>query len=168
MRKYTFLSTAAALVLFAGCATSPANPRISMRGEKGWEFAEVDSLVAKAGSGDVAIVTLGNTAWVSHHVAVVRTEERPHYHRFHDLTVSMLKGEGILNVERRRIPMKAGDVAHVQRGTPHFFRNTGKGPAVAFVVFSPPFDSRDVVSAEEKEGEKPAAEPRKKRSWWPF
>lgn len=156
-----------ALLALAGCAAHPANPRISLRYEKGWESADVAGVVGRAGPGAVVIADLGSTAWVSHHVAVVRTEETPHYHRFHDLTVMVLQGEGVLNVEQRRIAMKAGDVAHIHRGTPHFFRNTGREPAVALVVFSPPFDGRDTVTAEGKP-EEPAKPEGKKKRWWPF
>jgi quercetin dioxygenase-like cupin family protein len=99
----------------------------------------------------------------------VRTEEKPHYHRFHDLTVTVIRGEGVLNVGTRAIRMKEGDVAHVHRGTAHFFRNTGKEPAAAFVVFSPPFDGRDTVSAKdagEAAVEEAAAKPKKSGWFW--
>ena len=156
----------------SACATSRAtNPRLSLKYEKDWRTTDVQQEIARSSGKDVSISDLGRTAWVSHHVAVVRTEERPHYHRFHDLTVFVLQGQGTLNVEQRSIEMKPGDVAHVQRGTPHFFRNTGKEPAVAAVVFSPPFDGRDTVSNEAvtpKEGEEEAEEKPRKRGWWPF
>ena len=97
-----------------------------MRYEKGVEAFDLDSLVARAAPGPVAIVDLGRTAWVSHHVAIVREGEVPHYHRFHDLTVVVLRGEGIIDIEGRRIALKPGDVAYVQRGVRHYFRNTGK------------------------------------------
>lgn len=159
----------AAAALFAGCAAVAANPRLSLRYDKDWRTIDAAAAIAQAPPGDVAIQDLGRTAWVSHHIAVVRTAEQPHYHRFHDLTVMVLCGEGVLNVEQRHIPMKAGDVAHVNRGVPHFFRNTGKEPAAAFVVFAPPFDGRDTITAETKEEEAPPqAPPAKKRWWWPF
>ncbi len=165
MRTRRALAGIAALALVTGCTASAANPRLSLRYEKGWDATDVATLVGRAAPGDVGVVNLGSTAWVSHHIVVVRTEETPHYHRFHDLTVAVLRGEGILNVEQRKISLKAGDVVHINRGTPHFFRNTGSEPSVAFVVFSPPFDGRDTVAAETKEEKKQSP---KKKSWWPF
>jgi mannose-6-phosphate isomerase-like protein (cupin superfamily) len=152
-------------MLSAGCAMSPANPRLLLRYESGLQVTDVAALASRAGPGDASIVDLGRSAWVSEHVAVVRTAEKPHYHRFHDLTVSMLRGEGVLTVDQKRLAMKAGDVAHIHRGVNHFFRNTGSEPAVTFVVFSPPFDGRDTVTAEVPAGAKPQAEA-PKRSWW--
>ena len=165
MRTRGSLAAIATLAMAAGCTASAANPRLALRYEAGWNTTDVAAVVGRAAPGDVAIVNLGSTAWVSHHVAVVRTEEKPHYHRFHDLTVVALRGEGVLNVEQRKIPLKAGDAAHINRGTPHFFRNTGSEPAVALIVFSPPFDGRDTVVAETKAEQKQPAE---KKSWWPF
>ncbi|MGH7819166.1 MAG: cupin domain-containing protein [Candidatus Binatia bacterium] len=167
MSRNRTVAVAIATLMIGGCAATSPNPRFALRYEKGWQKEDLRGLVARAGAGEVEVVKLGNTAWVSHHVAVVRTEERPHYHRFHDLTVSMLQGEGVLNVDQRQIEMKEGDVAHVNRGTLHFFRNTGKEPAVAFVVFSPPFDGRDTVSAkEEAQTPPPPPEKKKKKSGW--
>jgi mannose-6-phosphate isomerase-like protein (cupin superfamily) len=159
---------AAIVVAFslAGCATGPANPRLTLRYEGGLQSYQLDALISRAGPGPVAIVDLGRTAWVSHHLAVVRVGEEPHYHRFHDLTVMVLRGEGVLDLDGRKIAMKAGDVAHIQRGVRHFFRNSGSEPAASFVIFAPPYDGRDTVTAE-----LPAAaetpEPPKKH-WWKF
>ena len=158
-----------AAAMFAGCGAAPANTMFAMRYEKGWEKTDLDRLISRGGQREVSVTTLGNTAWVSHHVAVVRTEEKPHYHRFHDLTVTVLRGEGVLNVGTRAIRMKPGDVAHVHRGTPHFFRNTGEEPAAAFVVFSPPFDGRDTVTAKEEKKDgagEGAGKPKKKSGWF--
>lgn len=160
------LAVTVVLAVAAGCATPAANPSLSLRTEKGWNTMDVEAAIRRAAAGDVAVVNLGNTAWVSHHVVVVRTEEKPHYHRFHDLTLTVLRGEGVLQVEQRKVPVKAGDVVHIHRGTPHFFRNTGSQPGVAFVVFSPPFDGRDTIAAEAET--KPEPPPVKKDWWWPF
>jgi mannose-6-phosphate isomerase-like protein (cupin superfamily) len=144
------LVAVATLSLLVGCSSAAIpNPRLSLRYDGDWRATDVDAEIRRAGSEDVAVANLGHTAWVSHHVAVVRTSEKPHYHRFHDMTVFVLRGEGVLTVEQKQMPMKMGDVVHVPRGTPHFFRNTGESPAVAAVVFSPPFDGRDTVSAPE-------------------
>jgi mannose-6-phosphate isomerase-like protein (cupin superfamily) len=153
-----------AAVLCAGCAGTSANPTVSLRYEKGVESNDLTSLMRRAGPGPVAIVDLGHTAWVSEHIAVVREGEVPHYHRFHDLTVVVLRGEGVMDIEGKRFVMKAGDVVHINRGVRHYFRNSGKAEAASLVVFSPPFDGRDTVTAEVPAEEQPAAEP--SRPWW--
>ncbi len=149
-----------------GCALEAPNPRLMLRYEKGMQETNVVSLMARAGSGPVSVIDLGRTAWVSHHLAVVREAEQPHYHRFHDLTVVMMRGSGVIDIEGRRYEMRPGDVVHVQRGVRHFFRNTGSSPAASFVTFSPPFDGRDTVTAEVPPAEEPVEAP--KRGWWPF
>lgn len=166
MAKNRIFLLSVALGLAAGCALQPPNPRLIMRYEKGLETTDLRSLLMRAGGGPVAVMDLGRTAWVSHHLAVVRDAEAPHYHRFHDLTVSVLRGEGVIDIEGKRFAMKAGDVVHVQRGIRHYFRNTGKDPAAAFVIFSPPYDGRDTVTAEVPAAEQPPAE--EPKSWWKF
>jgi mannose-6-phosphate isomerase-like protein (cupin superfamily) len=150
---------------FAGCAAKTSPDRLIAMRYDAWRVSRLDAEIARAGSGDVAVTELGRTAWGSHHVAVVRTSEKPHYHRFHDLTVVVLRGEGVLTVEQRQFPMTVGDVAHVRRGAPHFFRNTSEEPSAALVIFSPPFDGRDVVG--EQEPPKPEEAP-KSGGFWPF
>jgi mannose-6-phosphate isomerase-like protein (cupin superfamily) len=154
------------LACAAGCAATAANPNLALRFDKGLEIQDLSSLMSRAGPGPVAVLDLGRTAWVSEHLAVVREGEVPHYHRFHDLTVSVLRGEGVMDVEGRRFTMKEGDVAHINRGVRHYFRNSGKEPAAAFVVFSPPFDGRDTVTVEVPAAEAPKPEGR--RRWWRF
>ena len=166
MRKHWLFPALIALVPLAGCAIQSANPRLSLRYDKGLEATDITALVSRAGPGPVTVIDLGRTAWVSHHIAVVRTAEQPHYHRFHDLTVVMMRGEGVLDLEGRKIEMKPGDVAHVSRGTRHFFRNSGSDPAASFVTFSPPFDGRDTVTAEIPAPEQ--APEAGKKSWWRF
>jgi mannose-6-phosphate isomerase-like protein (cupin superfamily) len=155
-----------AAVLLGGCALEAPNPRFTLRYEKGMDATDLKSLMSRAGPGPVSVIDLGRTAWVSHHLAVVREAEVPHYHRFHDLTVVVMRGEGVIDIEGKRYAMKSGDVVHVQRGVRHFFRNTGSSPAASFVTFSPPFDGRDTVTAEVPATEQ-VPEPAKK-SWWRF
>jgi mannose-6-phosphate isomerase-like protein (cupin superfamily) len=166
MSMNRLLIALAAVVVVSGCAMEAANPRLTLRYEKGLESSDLSGLVSRAAPGPVAVIELGRTAWVSHHLAVVRESEVPHYHRFHDLTVVVLRGEGVMDMEGKRFTMKPGDIAHVQRGVRHFFRNDGRDPAVAFVTFSPPFDGRDTVTAEVPAAEQPGEAA--KKGWWPF
>ena len=146
-------------VLLAGCATARPDPRLTMRYEKGIDVMDLDSLVQRAGAGPVSVIDLGRTAWVSHHVAFVREGEEPHYHRFHDLTVVVLRGEGTMDMEGKRFAMKPGDVIQIPRNVRHHFLNTGQDIAAAFVIFSPPFDGRDTVTADVPEQATPEPTP---------
>jgi mannose-6-phosphate isomerase-like protein (cupin superfamily) len=144
------------LALCAGCGTTARNPTISLRYDKSVDSMDLASLMRRAGPGPVGVVDLGHTAWVSEHIAVVREGEQPHYHRFHDLTVVVLRGEGMMDIEGKRFAMKPGDVVHINRGVRHYFRNTASEEAASFVVFSPPFDGRDIVTAEPPPDQNPA------------
>ncbi len=118
----------------------------------GTEFkqAEVDKVLAEnpLGAGEnIKITTLGKGEGVSHHLVQVRDREEPHIHKIHDGTVVMMKGRGYLMLENRRIDLSAGDIVYIPRGAVHYFVNTATEPAVAFVVFSPPFDGKDTLPA---------------------
>jgi quercetin dioxygenase-like cupin family protein len=73
----------------------------------------------------------------------VRDREQPHVHARYDLTVVVASGEGTLWLNGRPITMRVGDGVFIPKGTPHYFVNAGSAPAVAVVVFSPPFSGPD-------------------------
>ena len=77
----------------------------------------------------------------SHHILQINDSEEPHIHAKHDLTMIVKQGEGTLNLRDKVLPMNAGDVAFIPRGTLHWFVNDKKGrPAVVYMLFSPAFD----------------------------
>jgi quercetin dioxygenase-like cupin family protein len=41
--------------------------------------------------------------------------------------------------------LAAGDVVFIPRDTVHYFTNASPYPAIALVVFTPPFDGKDTV-----------------------
>ncbi len=88
---------------------------------------------------------VGRTADASWHLVQVATAESPHRHRFHDLAVFVLRGEGVLTLDERPITLRAGDAALVARDRVHWFARRGAEPAVALVVFTPALDAPDVV-----------------------
>lgn len=69
--------------------------------------------------------------------------EEPHRHTRYDITVVLVEGGGSLWLDGRELTMARGDVAHVPRGVPHYFVNSGTAPASAVVVFSPKFTGPD-------------------------
>jgi quercetin dioxygenase-like cupin family protein len=78
-------------------------------------------------------------------VFLVRIAEResPHRHTRYDLTVVVVAGSGTLWLDGAPLAMEPGDIAHIPRGTPHYFVNDGDEPASAVAVFSPRFEGPD-------------------------
>ena len=131
--------------LLAGCAPIPY-----LFLQYGTELKQIDP--AKVAAADplgpnenIKITNLGQGQGVSHHIVQVRNREAPHLHRAHDGTVVMISGQGYLMMSDKRIELSAGDIVYIPRGAVHYYVNTGFEPAIAFVVFSPPFDGKDTV-----------------------
>ena len=61
------------------------------------------------------------------------------------MVVTMLRGRGVLRLGNTVRQMRAGDVAMVQRGEPHWFTNQGREPSVTLVVYAPPLDAPDTT-----------------------
>lgn len=92
---------------------------------------------------NIKVTPLFNDENSSHHIAQINDAEEPHIHENNDLTVILKKGEGTLNLRDKVLPMNAGDVAFIPRGTLHWFVNDSKGStAIAYLVFSPAFDGK--------------------------
>ncbi len=132
-------------VILAGCA---ATPRLYLQYGKDLKQSDLERVLAEnplGGAENIKITPLGRGQGVSHHIVQIRDREIPHIHKFHDGTVVMFRGHGFLMMENHKIDLAHGDVVHIPRGVVHYFVNTGNAPAVAFVVFSPPFDGKDVI-----------------------
>ncbi|MBI4356100.1 MAG: cupin domain-containing protein [Candidatus Omnitrophica bacterium] len=84
----------------------------------------------------------GRSPGASVHIVLVRDRERPHVHRFHDGVACLVQGEGRLLLEGNAIALKAQDWVVIPRGKVHYFVNDGKRPAVAVVVFAPPWEAQ--------------------------
>ena len=93
----------------------------------------------------VRVDEVGRSPSATWHVAQVRTAETPHRHRLHDLTVFVLRGEGVLTLDGQAIRLRAGDAAVVPRDRVHWFARRGPEVAVTFVTFTPPLDAPDLV-----------------------
>jgi len=133
----------AAILVAAACARRPATPVVAGAIPEG-----LDAFLAAhplAPGQPVRAEAIGRSVAASWHIVQVATAEPPHRHRLHDLSVFVLRGEGILTLDGRRIPMRAGDAALIPRDHPHWFVRGGSGPAVTLAVFSPPLDAPDIV-----------------------
>ena len=132
----------AVLGLAAGCVAAP----IHVVGVDGATALD-DLLRARplAPGANIRADEIARTTGASVHLVQVSGGETPHRHAAHDLTVTVLRGEGRLTIGGIARPMAAGDVAVIPRGVPHHFVRSGRDPAVALAVFSPPLDAPDSV-----------------------
>jgi mannose-6-phosphate isomerase-like protein (cupin superfamily) len=97
--------------LFCLCS----RPRVSLQYGTEFKQAEIEKVLAEnplGASENIRITTLGQGQGVSHHLVQVRDREKPHIHKLHDGTVVIVKGEGHLMMENRRIDMSAGDIVY--------------------------------------------------------
>jgi len=132
-----------AVLFLAGCVSGP-----HFYLQYGSEYRELDleRILAEnpLGAGDnIKVANPGRSASASQHVVQIRDREFLHVHKIHDATVTMLRGQGYLVLDNKRIVLKAGDVIHIPRGVPHQYVNTGSAPTVALAVYAPAFDGKD-------------------------
>lgn len=129
-----------------GCALAPsltvANPQGAVRTNLVELLATHPLPDGQTGSA----VLLARTESMSYHLVQIRDREQPHLHATHDLTVTLVRGSGQFHLRDAVYEMRAGDIAVVPRGTPHYFVNTGFTPAAAFATFVPPYDGQDQVA----------------------
>ncbi|MBI5892794.1 MAG: cupin domain-containing protein [Deltaproteobacteria bacterium] len=85
----------------------------------------------------------------SHFIIQIRDREKPHIHETHDLTVIVKKGKGILHLGKDELPMRRGDIAFIPKGVLHYFVNTDSEPSVAYVIFTPFYDGKDMKLVDE-------------------
>jgi quercetin dioxygenase-like cupin family protein len=133
----------AAMLVFAGCVSGP-----HFYLQYGGEYRELDleKVLADnplAPGENIKVANLGRSASASQHVVQIRDREVLHVHKLHDATVTMMRGQGYLVLDNKRVNLKAGDIIHVQRGVAHQYVNTSSDPTVLLAVYSPPFDGQD-------------------------
>ncbi len=131
------------MLVFAGCVSGP-----HFYLQYGSEYRELDlekilADNALASGENIKVANLGRSASASQHVVQIRDREVLHVHKLHDATVTMMRGQGYLVLDNKRLNLKAGDIVHVQRGVAHQYVNTSSDPTVLLAVYSPPFDGQD-------------------------
>ncbi len=136
------------LSLLLACAPTP---RFYLRYGPVLSETDLDRILAEnplPATENYKVVTLGKAQEISHHIVQIRDRELSHIHKEHDLTVVMLRGQGYLMLEQRRIELAVGDVLFIPRSVVHHFVNTFSEPSVALAIFSPPFDGKDTIPVE--------------------
>jgi quercetin dioxygenase-like cupin family protein len=135
-------------VLFLGILSCAPSPHFYLQYGTQFTQSDLDRILAEnplATDQNIRVATLGKGEGVSHHVVQVRDREPVHLHKEHDLTVVVLKGQGYLMLDKKRIDLTKGDVLFIPRGAVHYFVNTYYKPSVALAAFSPPFDGKDTI-----------------------
>jgi len=97
---------------------------------------------------DFQVFEVGRDEHTSQHVVWIVDREVPHRHDTHDLFVVLLRGHGTMRLGDEERPIGERSILYVPRGTPHAFRNESGAPALAYAVYSPPFDGVDRVPVE--------------------
>ena len=143
-----FLRRFVLAVALAGIVSCAPAPRVIAPSADGGDLPSLDAVLAAhplPEGQNISATLLGRTETLSYHLVQIRDREQPHLHATHDLVVMLLRGTGTLYRRGQPHPMRAGDVAVVPHGTPHYFVNATSSPGVAFVTFAPPYDGKDQV-----------------------
>ena len=144
------LSWCAPLLMICACVSGP---HFYMQYGDEYREIELEKILAEhplAPGENIKVANLGRSASASQHVVQIRDREIPHVHKIHDVTITMMRGQGYLLMDRKQINLKAGDVVHIPRGAVHYYVNTGRAPSVALAVYAPAYDGKDTypVSAQ--------------------
>ncbi len=93
---------------------------------------------------NIRVISLFNNENASHFIIQIRDSEKPHIHETHDLTVVVKNGKGVLHLGKEKLAMKSGDIAFIPKGVFHYFVNTNNEPSVAYAIFTPIYDGKDI------------------------
>lgn len=126
------------------CQTKSLNRVITPEGEKVFNKLPVPE------NKPLISLPISQNELSSFHLILLKTEEKPHIHAKHDLSVYVLKGNSWIYLNNRKVVLAPGDFIVIPKGTAHYAVNTGKEPAEVIAVFSPPFDGKDVVPIKEE------------------
>lgn len=87
--------------------------------------------------------TFHSTREASFHILRLRTAEKPHIHKRHDLTITVLSGRVKMHMDPRTVIVEPGNVIYIPKGVMHWAQNLDKNASEAYAVFIPPFEGKD-------------------------
>jgi quercetin dioxygenase-like cupin family protein len=131
------------LVALSGCSTAPAAQLLTPAPPRATAVTALAAESPLAPRDNIRPAELQHAENVSVSLVQIRDREQAHVHARYDLVVTLAKGAGTLWLNGTPLRMRAGDVAFIPKGTPHYFVNDGREPAVALVAFAPPFSGPD-------------------------
>ena len=147
--RWSHLAALLVVAALAGCAARTPRVVVGALASGLDAFLETHRL---APDQSLRIDPIERTVSASYHLVQAHGSEAPHRHAAHDLSVLVLRGRGTLTLAGVPIALRAGDVASIPRGTPHWFASVGRTAAVALVIFTPPLDAPDSVPVDSPGG----------------
>lgn len=139
------------LILILGCACPKG--KIYSYNEAGLFSKEWREIVRENPIGEsenIQAIPLFNNQDSSHFIIQIRDREKPHIHETHDLTVVVKRGYGVLYLGKDKLPMRRGDIAFIPKGVPHYFVNEDSKPSIAYAIFTPSYDGKDMRLVDEE------------------
>jgi mannose-6-phosphate isomerase-like protein (cupin superfamily) len=140
-------------VALAACRPAPQSSPAPVL-ELGFEqriqepLATLAARVPLAQGEDFRVEELGRSELTSHHVGAIRTGEALHRHDRHDQLVVLVRGNGTMRIGEEVRRVEQGSITFLPHGVPHAFTNGGVEPAIAYLVYAPPYDGKDRVLIE--------------------
>ena len=98
---------------------------------------------AKEQSQNISVRHLAHTEYSSSHLIRVKGSEKPHFHDYHDLTVTIISGKAIVHFWNHEVVLEKGDVVTIPKGVYHWAENIDSDASVVFATFSPPYRGKD-------------------------
>ena len=141
------------LLALAGCATASQTQWVTFPIDQGGKGVPLETWLRehplKAGQ-DVSIEEISRGDTASTAIVQIRGRQSSHLHEGHDVIIILLKGRGMLTAGGRNLEVRPGSIVTLPRGTAHSFISKSSEPAVAYALFTPAFDGKDIVPVPEE------------------
>ena len=115
---------------------------------KAQQFSGIDTIGTKSTTQNIYVKQLGGDSLSSCFVIVIKQQVKLHKHFFHSETVTVLEGEGNMQLGEKSFVVKKGDIVFIPRNTPHAVISTGTVALKVISSQSPQFDGSDRILLE--------------------
>ena len=115
---------------------------------KAQQFSGIDTIGTKSTTQNIYVKQLGGDSLSSCFVIVIKQQVKLHKHFFHSETVTVLEGEGKMQLGEKNLSIKKGDIIFIPRNTPHAVISTGSVALKVISSQSPAFDGTDRILLE--------------------
>jgi mannose-6-phosphate isomerase-like protein (cupin superfamily) len=115
---------------------------------KAQQFSGIDTIGTKSTTQNIYVKQLGGDSLSSCFVILIKQQVKLHKHAYHSETVTVLEGEGNMQLGDKNFVVKKGDVVFIPRNTPHAVISTGSVALKVISSQSPRFDGTDRILLE--------------------
>ena len=115
---------------------------------KAQQFSGVDTIGTSSTTQNIYIKQLGGDSLSSCFVIVIKQQVKLHKHTSHSETVTVVEGEGTMQLGEKNFTIKKGDIIFIPRNTPHAVISTGSRALKVISSQSPYFDGTDRILLE--------------------